>query len=202
MVPLLWGVKRGDPAGRPFDLLWNAMDTVFCAAGNGLRIRITRDAGMFVLFLLRLVAASCVSFARALTLGLCGVPHPKEGEKRGPRRGDILRNVHAFGAVPSGREPVPPGCPPPLSERDFCTVLWVAFPCAECFDADALKSCFPGGLLPIRGAKARGHSAECPCLRLRAFLAKSGPPSGRWPAGERTSKEAGEVFAIPGGNGV
>ena len=32
--------------------------------------------------------------------------------------------------------------------------------------------------------------------------AKPGPPAGRWPAGERTSKEAGGVFAIPGGNGV
>ena len=59
-----------------------------------------------------------------------------------------------------------------------------------------------GGLLQIRGAKARGHSAECPCLRLRAFRAKPGPPADRWPAGERTSKEAGEVFAISGGNGV
>ena len=31
---------------------------------------------------------------------------------------------------------------------------------------------------------------------------KTGAPAGRWPAGERTSKEAGGVFAILGGNGV
>ena len=48
---------------------------------------------------------------------------------RGPRRGDILRNVHAFGAAPSGREPVPPGCPPPLSEGVLLHGSPVTSPC-------------------------------------------------------------------------
>lgn len=35
---------------------------------------------------------------------------------------------------------------------------------------------FPGGIHPIRGPRARGHSAECPCLRRRAFRAGTSSP--------------------------
>ena len=70
------------------------------------------------------------------------------------------------------------------------------------FSSSRPQAISPWGIHPIRGARARGHSAECPCLRLRAFRAKPGSPAGQRPAGERTSKEAGGVFAIPGGNGV
>ena len=103
--------------------------------------------GMFVLFLFRLVAASCVSFARAQARGLthfAAAPLPTQPAYTGPVRGT-----------------------PPKRTRE-------------------------------KGA----HSAECPCLRRRAFRAKSGSPAGQRPAGERTSKEAGGVFAIPGRNGV
>ena len=39
-----------------------------------------------------------------------------------------------------------------------------------------LSSFVPRGILPIRGAMARGHSAECPCLWRRAFRVGTSSP--------------------------
>ena len=122
--------------------------------------------GMFVLFLLRLVAASCVSFAHTLARGLtrsAAAPpptRPADAELvRGPRRGRSPRQV------------------PPL--------------CGGCAPKGGLRAALPTsalsrGLLPIRGPRARTCSMEhvSPVAPSRAFRVKAAP-RGRWPAGER-----------------
>ena len=124
---------------------------------------------------------------------------PKRRRAKGDtRRGHALRSMCRLRlrAAPSGWEPVPPGCPPPLSEGVMgrCGHR----PLRVCSGNDSVPlNCLaygqssspgdvptlilpsfapPGGILPIRGAKARGHSAECPCLRRRAFRAGTSSP--------------------------
>ena len=85
------------------------------------RLSASGSRGMFVLFLFRLVAASCVSFARAQARGLthfAAAPLPTQPAYTGPVRGT-----------------------PPKRTRE-------------------------------KGA----HSAECPCLRRRAFRAGTSSP--------------------------
>ena len=121
---------------------------------------------------------------------------------RGPGRGDILRNVRAFGAAPSGWEPVPPGCPLPLSEGVFlCFCGSPIF--AGNFLVLMLPSLAPPGVTSNKGARSlvltNSGPLRPPVRRTSAPLRCSSSPNGngrfRW---ERSRSEISELSPLGG----
>ena len=69
----------------------------------------------------------------------------------------------------SGDFELRPGCAPRLTYGQPPSHSWDV-------PTLTLSSRAPRGILPIRGAMARGHSAECPCLWRRAFRVGTSSP--------------------------